>query len=103
MKEILEAQRGALQQLCEKHRVRRLELFGSAARGDSDPERSDLDFVAEFREMSPAEHADAFFGLQEALEHVFQRSVDIIELSAVKNPYFLRAIAGDRVVMYAAA
>ena len=35
--------------ICHRHRVERLEVFGSAARGtDFDPERSDIDFLVEF-------------------------------------------------------
>jgi len=37
-----------VQGLCEKHHVKRLTLFGSAAKGTFDPETSDLDFVVEF-------------------------------------------------------
>ena len=35
--------------ICRRHRVLRLEVFGSTARGaDFDPERSDVDFLVEF-------------------------------------------------------
>jgi hypothetical protein len=40
--------REALQALCRRSHVRRLELFGSAARGDFDAGRSDVDFRVEF-------------------------------------------------------
>ncbi|MCP3957954.1 MAG: hypothetical protein GY719_08890 [bacterium] len=103
MQQILEARSEALRQLCEKHGVRRLELFGSAASGDFDADGSDLDFVAEFNPMSPVEHADASFGLQEDLESLFDRPVDLVELSAVNNPYFLQAIEDSGIVMYEAA
>ena len=34
--------------LCRRHQVQRLDLFGSAATGDFDPESSDLDFLVTF-------------------------------------------------------
>ena len=40
-----------LKDLCVKYRVKRLDLFGSAARDDFDPETSDLDFLV--RSLSP--------------------------------------------------
>jgi predicted nucleotidyltransferase len=40
--------REELRVLCRRFHVRRLDLFGSAARGDFDPERSDVDLLVEF-------------------------------------------------------
>jgi predicted nucleotidyltransferase len=59
--------------------VRRLNLFGSAARGDFDPQRSDVDFLVEFDRT----HTDAlYFGLKEALEGLLGRPVDLVESGA---------------------
>ena len=68
--EILDKQ-GGLAGLCRKHSVRRLELFGSAARGDFDVATSDLDFLVEFLPLESGEHFDAYFGLLEDLESLF--------------------------------
>ena len=92
-----------LRSLCAAHGVRRLELFGSATREDFDLARSDLDFLVEFNDASPVAHADVYFGLLEALERLFGRSVDLVERKAVRNPYFLDAIERAKVVVYAAA
>jgi predicted nucleotidyltransferase len=88
--------------LCSRYRVRRLELFGSASRDDFDPARSDLDFLVEFQPMSPGDHADAYFGLLEALEALFARPVDLVELGPIDNPYLLASIEKSREVLYAA-
>lgn len=87
--------------LCRHFRVVRLELFGSAARDDFDSVTSDLDFVVEFEEMNPADYADAYFGLLAALEDHFQRPIDLVVLSTVKNPYLREAIDRSRTVLYA--
>jgi predicted nucleotidyltransferase len=84
-------------------RVRRLWLFGSAADGTFEPERSDLDFVVEFEHVTPSEHADAFFALIERLESLFARRIDLIEMRPIRNPYFRQAIEESRVVLYDAA
>jgi predicted nucleotidyltransferase len=39
--------------LCEKHGVKRLDLFGSAAGDGFDPEASDLDFAMAWEERDP--------------------------------------------------
>jgi len=78
-------------------------LFGSAVSKDRfDPQESDLDFLVEFLPLQEGEHADAYFGLLESLESLFGCAVDLVMASAVRNPYFLEAISGQREVLYAA-
>lgn len=78
-----------------------MELFGSAASEEVDAE-SDLDFLVEFQELEPEAYADAYFSLLEGLEELFQRPIDLVVASAVKNPYFLQGIESSRTVLYAA-
>ena len=98
----VESNRGEIERLCRRFRVRRLELFGSAAGGDFDPSRSDLDFLVEFEQLAPGEYADTYFGLLDALRDLFKINVDLVTISAVKNPYFLKRIEQSRTLLYAA-
>ena len=91
-----------LRDLCRKHGVRRLDLFGSAATGPYDTDDSDLDFLVEFDPISPGSYADAYFGLLEGLEELFGRSVDLVVDTAIRNPYFRRAVEQTRSPLYAA-
>jgi hypothetical protein len=93
---------GEIEELCREFGVRRLELFGSAARGDFDVRRSDVDFLVEFGEGSHGSVADRYFGLLHGLEDLFARRVDLVMTKAVANPYFFEAIRADRTVLYAA-
>lgn len=102
MVSIIDAQRSELEALCRKHRVRRLEVFGSAADGTFDPERSDLDFLVEYEKLSPAEHYEAYFGLWEDLEALFHRKVDLVEPHTMRNPYFIKEVNATRKPVYAA-
>jgi len=92
-----------LSELCVTYGVRRLELFGSASRSDFDRGRSDVDFLVDFAETHPLGTFDRYFGLKEGLEQLFQRSVDLVEEKAIKNPYFRQAIEKDRVLVYGAS
>ena len=103
MKDIIQRKISELSELCDKHRVLRLALFGSATTDDFNPDSSDLDFIVEFQAMAPAEHADNYFGLQEDLEHLFGMPVDLVESAPIKNPYFRKAIEDTQVVLYVAA
>jgi len=47
-------------------------------------------------------YADSYFGLLEALEQLFNRPVDLVVASAIKNPYFRESIERTRVLLYAA-
>jgi uncharacterized protein len=94
--------RSEIAELCRRYRVRRLELFGSAAGGSFDPQRSDADFLVEFKPLADGEHADAYFGLRESLESLLSRPIDLVMTKAIRNPYFLQAIEPTRTLLYAA-
>ena len=81
--------------------ARRLDVFGSAARGDFDPAKSDLDFLVEFDDMPPAQYAEAYFSLKEGLERLFGRTVDLVTDSSLANPYFRSRIAAESRNVYA--
>jgi predicted nucleotidyltransferase len=102
MSPFIDDHRAALEELCRRYGVRRLFLFGSAARDDFDPGRSDVDLLVEFEALAPGRYADAYFGLREALEDLFGRDVDLVALSAVRNPYMKADIERTRTLLYAA-
>ncbi len=103
MREVLLAKGAELSVICARRRVRRLALFGSAARGEFDPSRSDVDLVAEFEVMGPREHADSFFGLIEDLQALLGAPIDLIEKKPIRNPYFRQAVEESQVVLFEAA
>jgi predicted nucleotidyltransferase len=88
--------------LCRRYNVKRLDLFGSALRDDFAPERSDLDFLVVYGPHTPEEHYENFFGLWEALQALFGRNIDLVELSAIRNPYFREAVETTKVPLYVA-
>jgi uncharacterized protein len=100
---IVEDRRAEVAALCEKYSVKRLDLFGSAAGDGFDPEVSDLDFVVSFEKQDPPELFDRYFGLQEDLEVLFGRRVDLVtEDALLKDPDFAEGISGKQMSLYAA-
>ena len=92
----------AITAICERYHVRRLELFGSAARSaDFRVGSSDADFLIEF---APEASADlhSFFGIKAELEKLLGLSVDLVESGAIRNPYILADIDRSRQSIYAA-
>jgi uncharacterized protein len=103
MVSLIEKNLNALKQLCRQYRVRRLELIGSALNDKKfEAERSDIDFVVEFDSLNQGEYADAYFGLLESLESLFDRHIDLVMAKAVKNRYFLESVNKNHQVLYAA-
>jgi len=98
----VEEQRAAIEALCRRFRVHRLELFGSAVAGEFNPQSSDLDFLVEFEKLQANEYADAYFGLLEELGKLFRRDVDLVVAQSVKNPYLKESIQQSRALLYAA-
>jgi predicted nucleotidyltransferase len=101
MLETIETNRMSIAALCRKHGVRRLDLFGSAAREDFDAARSDIDFLVEFLSYADPMIADHWFGLQEDLAELLRREVDLTSMRTAVNPYFLAVANRSRVTLYA--
>ena len=92
----------ALRSLCRRHRVRRLDLFGSAVTDRFDPAHSDLDMLVVFDDLPPGPYADAYFALKQGLESLYGRDVDLVTDAALQNPCFRRAVEAQRQALYAA-
>ncbi len=102
MVKAIQDNRERILELCRKHSVKRLELFGSAARGQFESSRSDIDFFVEFLNYESPTIADQWFGLQEDLEKLLGCQVDLTSLRTAKNPYFLQVAERHKVTLYAA-
>ena len=99
---LIEQHRPQIAALCTRFGVKRLELFGSAARGDFTSQTSDVDFFVEFTDYTAPTIADQWFGLQEELEKLLSVSVDLVSPRTARNPFFLELANRDKVTLYAA-
>ena len=71
-------------------------MFGSAASGGHREGASDLDFLVEFRPLPSGAYADAYFGVLEGLERLFEGHVDLVVESAIQNPFFRQRVEETR-------
>lgn len=101
MYQMTDEKRKRIAELCRRHHVRKLDLFGSAAGADYDPSRSDFDVIVEFEPLGEGKYADAWFGLHAALEEFFGRTVDLVIGAGVRNPYFREELDRTRRGLYA--
>lgn len=71
-----EALSGILEPFCRKYRIRRMDVFGSAARGTLGPD-SDVDLLATLDESAPVSTSELLEMAGEA-EELFGRRVDFV-------------------------
>ncbi|HVP08061.1 MAG TPA: nucleotidyltransferase domain-containing protein [Burkholderiales bacterium] len=91
----------ALSRICRKYGVKKMSLFGSAARGELRPD-SDVDLMVEFKPSSTTTSFD-LIDLQDELSALFgNRKVGITSPDILKNPYRRRTIERDLRTLYAA-
>ncbi|HCS21013.1 MAG TPA: hypothetical protein DIW47_10725 [Bacteroidetes bacterium] len=99
---LLEHNKRELRSICQTHFVAKLFLFGSAVRNDFQA-NSDLDFAVIFTEnLTPLEQGDAYFGLKDALEALYNRQIDLVSYPVIKNPIFKQELDKTKVELYAA-
>ena len=102
MQDFIQEKREEIAELCRKHHVRRLAIFGSAVRDDFDPERSDVDVLIDFEPSALPTYIDHFVGVRSGLESLLDHRVDLLQEGVIRNPYRLRSLEEDRVLLYAA-
>ena len=99
---ILESKRQAIEDVCSRFDVARLEVFGSALREDFTAGGRDLDLLVEFKPMESYARVDAYFGMRDELRALLKREIDLVMVGAVKNPYISREIERTKQLLYAA-
>ena len=88
-----------LKNLCKKHKVKTLFAFGSILNEKFNDE-SDVDLIVNFEEIELLSYADNFFDFKFSLEKIFNRSIDLLEEEAIKNPFFLQNINDQKKLIY---
>lgn len=87
-----------LHKICERYRVERLYLFGSAANGEMRPS-GNVDFLVEFREerdRSRNRHLEMVL----ELDDLFGMEVGLADYQAIQNPYFREEVEETRKLIY---
>lgn len=96
-----EIDRKALAAICRNYGVKKMSLFGSAARGEMRPD-SDVDLLVEFKRSSKTSYFD-FARLQDELSPLFgKREVHIAGPEILENPYRRKTILPDLRTLYEA-
>ncbi|MEG4420305.1 nucleotidyltransferase family protein [Microcoleus sp. LAD1_D5] len=89
----------AIAQFCQRWNIVEFALFGSVLRDDFRPD-SDVDVLVTY-DPSHRLTLSHLLGMQEEIEHLFQRSVDLVEKKLLENPYLRSNILKTHQVIYA--
>ncbi len=97
---LIEQHRSKVAALCSRFGVQSLEVFGLAADGAFDPAHSHIDFLVQFLPGDAGSLFDSYFELQEALERLFSRKIDLVTPSALENPDVIAVVNQSRQIVY---
>ena len=88
-----------LKKLCVKYHVTELYLFGSMVTGSYN-DNSDIDLLVRFGGVNLIDYFDNYIDFKNELEKLYSRSVDLVEIQAIKNPIFKKSIDRNKVIIY---
>jgi uncharacterized protein len=93
----IQIDREKIAEFCRAKGIQRLSLFGSVLRKDFDPERSDVDVLAEFEPGALKGVGFRYFGYGEELAAILGRKVDFCSRL---NQYIEAAVRQEAVPIY---
>ena len=86
--------------LCQTHQVKSLYAFGSSITDRFSEQSSDIDLVVEIDIEDPIERGEMLMSLWDKLEAFFERKVDLLTSSSIKNPVFKENIDRTKTLIY---
>jgi predicted nucleotidyltransferase len=91
--------RDKIGEFCQRWKIAEFALFGSVLREDFRPD-SDVDILVSFRKDADWDLFD-WVNMIEELKGIFGREVDLVEKSALRNPFRRHYILNTQKVIYA--
>jgi predicted nucleotidyltransferase len=85
--------------LCKQYHVKKLYAFGSVLTNNFS-NSSDVDLIVAFNDIPVENYADNYFDFKFSLQDIFNRSVDLLEDQAIKNPYLRQHIDRNKQLIY---
>ena len=87
--------------LCRKHKVKTLSVFGSILT-DRFNDRSDVDLLVDFEpvDLDQFDYVGNYFDLKDSLEKLLKRKVDLVEYGNNLNPIFKALVDKKKQLIY---
>jgi predicted nucleotidyltransferase len=99
----------SIQELCKRHHVSSLYLFGSAVNEQAFTQQSDIDFLYEIDtdnfknwDTGDYDYIDNLADLEIKLNNLLSRKIDLVPYKNINNKYFKEIVDRSRQLVYAA-
>lgn len=86
--------------LCQEHQVKYLYAFGSSVTGRFDYDKSDIDLLVEIDDNDPIARGEKLISLWDTFERFFNRKVDLLTDSSIRNPFLRKSIDATKILIY---
>lgn len=96
---LIEKNKDKILELCTKHNVKQLYVFGSVLTDDFN-DSSDIDMLIQFGHIELLNYFDNYMDLKEDLEKILNRPIDLIEDQAIRNPVFRKIVDSEKKLIY---
>jgi predicted nucleotidyltransferase len=100
MKESIQLKLAEFLTLCKSHNVKNIYAFGSAVTEDFNDESSEIDLLIEIDSEDPIERGENLMKIWDKVEDFFQRKVDLLTNSSIKNPIPRNNIDRTKILLY---
>jgi len=89
-----------LKPIFQMHKVEKAYLFGSVTTANFTAQ-SDIDLLITFKEnIDPLEKGELWWSLYDSLRLHFNREIDLVTESSLKNPYFIEEVNNTKQLIY---
>ncbi len=85
--------------LCKKHKVHKLFVFGSILTNHFS-DKSDIDLVVDFDKAEVNDYFDNYFDFKYSLEDILGREIDLLEEQTIKNQYLKKNVDSTKTLIY---
>ncbi|HSV87331.1 MAG TPA: nucleotidyltransferase domain-containing protein [Bacteroidales bacterium] len=86
--------------LCKNHKVKSLYAFGSSTNSNFSYKESDIDLLVEIDAKDPIERGEKLMSFWDMMESFFNRKVDLLTESSIRNPFLRKSIDSTKVLIY---
>lgn len=100
LKESIQRKLSEFLALCKSHDVKTIYAFGSAVNNNFNDETSDFDLLIEIENEDPIIRGENLISIWNKLEELFQRKVDLLTNSSIRNPILKKSIDETKILIY---
>ena len=99
LSQIIKSNRKQFLNLCKSHKIKTLFAFGSSITSNFSA-TSDIDLVVDIEENDPLSKGELLLSLWDKFELFFNRKVDLLTNSSIKNPVLKENIDSTKLLIY---